>query len=59
MGILKWICKHCSIKDSGKIQSILGIEVIHDRKAHTVSFSHHHYIDEVATHFGQTSAKDV
>ena len=53
------IRKHVSIKDLGEIQSILDIEVIHDRKACTVSFSHHHYIDEVVTRFGQTSAKDV
>ena len=53
------IRKHVSIKDLGEIQSILGIEVIHDRKARTVSFSHQRYIYEVITHFGQTGAKDV
>ena len=53
------IGKHVSIKDLGKIQSILGIEVICDRKAHTISFSHHCYIDEVVTHFGQTSVAVV
>ena len=53
------ICKHVSIKDLGEIQSILGIEVICDRKTHTISFSHCCYIDEVVTHFGQTGAKDV
>ena len=53
------IRKHVSIKDLGEIQSILGIEVICDRKAHTVSFSHWRYIDEVVTCFGQTGAKDV
>ena len=46
-------------QDLGEMQSTLGIEVIHDRKAHTVSFSHHCYIDEVVTRFCQTSVKDV
>src|SRR6267378_5679279 len=53
------IRKHVSVKDLGEIQSILGIEVIHDRKARTVSLSHRRYIDEVVTRFGQTGAKDV
>ena len=53
------IRKHVSIKDWGEIQFILGIEVIRDRKAQTISFSHHRYNDEVVTHFGQTVAKDV
>jgi len=42
-----------------EIQSILGIEVIHDQQPHTISLSHHHYIDKIIAHFGQTNAKDV
>ena len=53
------ICKHVSIKDLGEIQSILGIEVIRDRQACTISLSHHCYINEVTACFGQTDAKDV
>ena len=53
------IHKHVSIKDLGEIQSILGIEVICDWKAHILTFSHCRYIDEVVTRFGQTGAKDV
>jgi hypothetical protein len=53
------IRKHVFIKDLGEIQSILGIEVIHDQKARTASLSHRHYIDEVVTRFGKTGAKDV
>src|SRR6202790_753372 len=53
------IRKHVSIKDLGEIQSILGIEVIHDHKACTISLSHQHYIDEIVAHFGQSQAKDV
>src|ERR1700676_5812409 len=53
------IRKHVSIKDLGEIQSILGIEVIRDRKARTISLSHHHYIDEIVARFGQSKAKDV
>ena len=53
------ICKPVSIKDLGEIQSILGIEVIHDRQAHTISLSDRRYIDEIVNCFGQTDAKDV
>jgi len=53
------ICKHVSIKDLGEIQSILGIEVIHDRKAHTISLSHHRYIDEIVARFNQSQVNDV
>src|ERR1700692_113085 len=53
------IRKHVSIKDLGEIQSILGIEVIRDRKARTISLSHRHYIDEIVARFGQSQAKDV
>jgi Reverse transcriptase (RNA-dependent DNA polymerase) len=53
------IHKHISIKDLGEIQSILGIEVICDRQAHTISLSHCRYIDEIVNHFGQTDAKDI
>lgn len=53
------IRKHVSIKDLGEIQSILGIEVIRDCKACTISLSHHRYIDEIVAHFGQSQAKDV
>jgi len=53
------IRKHVSIKDLGEIQSILGIEVIRDRQARTISLSHRRYIDEIVNHFGQTDAKDV
>ena len=53
------IHKHVSIKDLGEIQSILGIEVICDWKAHILTFSHCRYIDEVVTRFGQTGAKNV
>jgi hypothetical protein len=53
------IGKHISIKDLGEIQSILGIEVICDHKACTISLSDHHYIDEIVAHFGQSQAKDV
>jgi len=35
------IRKHVSIKDLGEIQSILGIEVIRDWQARTISLSHH------------------
>ena len=57
--VFSQIRKHVSIKDSGEIQSILGIEVIHDCKAHTISLSHWHYIDEIVAYFGQSQAKDV
>jgi hypothetical protein len=53
------IRKHIFIKDLGEIQSILGIEVICDRQAHTISLSHCCYIDEIVNCFGQTDAKDV
>jgi hypothetical protein len=53
------IRKHVSIKDLGEIQSILGIEVIRDRQARTISLSHRRYIDEIVNRFGQTDAKDV
>ena len=53
------IRKHVSIKDLGEIQSILGIEVIRDRKARTISLSHRRYIDEIVARFGQSQAKDV
>ena len=53
------IRKHVSIKDLGEIQSILGIEVIRDRQACTISLSHRRYIDEIVNRFGQTDAKDV
>src|ERR1700683_224671 len=53
------IRKHISIKDLGEIQSILGIEVICDRKACTISLSHRRYIDEIVAHFGQSQDKDL
>ena len=48
------IHKHVFIKDLGEIQSIFGIEVICDCKAHTISHSHCHYIDKIVAHFGQS-----
>src|SRR5882762_8726277 len=53
------IRKHVSIKDLGEIQYILGIEVIRNRKARTISISHRRYIDEVVERFGQATAKDA
>jgi len=53
------IHKHVSIKDLGETQSILGIEVICDRQANTISLSHHRYIDEIVNRFGQSEAKNV
>src|ERR1700676_5776443 len=53
------IRKHVSIKDLGKIQYILGIEIIRNRKARTISISHRRYIDEVVKRFGQATAKDA
>ena len=53
------IHKHLSIKDWGEIQSILGIEVICDRQACTISLSHLHYINDIVNQFCQTNAKDV
>src|ERR1700677_474621 len=53
------IRKHVSIKDLGEIKSILGIEVIRNHQAGTISLSHCCYIDEIVTHFGQADAKNV
>ena len=53
------IYKHVSIKDLGEIQSILGIEVICDCKACTISLSHHCYINEIVACFVQSQANDV
>src|SRR6202521_650990 len=50
------IRKYVSIKDLGEIQSILGIEVIRDQQARTISLSHRRYIDEIVNRFGQTDA---
>jgi len=51
------IRKHVSIKDLGEIQSILGIEVIRDWQARTISLSHHCYIDEIVNRLWSIRSK--
>ena len=53
------ISKHVSFKDQGEMSHILGIEVICDHHMHTISFSHHHYIDSMLKTFGLEDANDV
>jgi hypothetical protein len=53
------IAKHVSIKDLGEICTILGMEVIRDRNARTISLSHRRYIDELVKEYGQEHAKGV
>lgn len=53
------IRKYVSIKDLGEISTILGIEVIRNRSARTISLSHRRYIDEIVKEYGQESAKSV
>ena len=53
------IAKHVSIKDLGEICTILGMEVIRNRKERTISLSHRRYIDELVKEYGQEHAKGV
>src|SRR5882762_7004511 len=53
------IRKHVSIKDLGEIQYILGIEVIRNRKAHTISISHRRYSSRSTKTATQATAKDA
>lgn len=50
---------HVSFKDQGEIRHILGIEVIRDRAAHTISLSHRRYIDSMIKTYGLESANPV
>ena len=53
------ISKHVPIKDLGEVSQLLGIEIIRDRIARTISFSHRHYIDEKVRKFRLEGLKSV
>ncbi|SJL11797.1 uncharacterized protein ARMOST_15207 [Armillaria ostoyae] len=53
------IHEHVQIKDGGKGHYLLGIEIICDQKAHTISISHCHYIEDLAEHFHLNTGRDV
>ena len=48
-----------SFKDQGEITHLLRIEVIHNRSAHTISFSRRHYIDTMLTTYRLDNARLV
>src|SRR5437660_1039170 len=53
------ISGHVFFKDQGEITHLLGIEVIRDHVGHTISFSHHRYIDMMLTTYGLSDAHPV
>jgi hypothetical protein len=53
------ISLHVSFKDQGEITHLLGIEVIRNRAAHTIAFSHRRYIDSMLKTFGLEDANPV
>ena len=48
-----------SFKDQGEITHLLGIEVIRNRSARTISFSRRHYIDTMLTTYRLDNARLV
>jgi hypothetical protein len=53
------ISKHVPIKDLSEVSKLLGIEIIRDRIARTISFSHRRYIDEKVRKFRLEGSKPV
>jgi hypothetical protein len=53
------ISKHVPIKDLSEVSQLLGIEIIRDRIARTISFSHRRYIDEKIHKFRLEGSKPV
>ncbi|KDR64976.1 hypothetical protein GALMADRAFT_82453 [Galerina marginata CBS 339.88] len=53
------IREHVSIKDQGEAKSILGMDIIRDRKNRTITLSHRHLIDKVVKDFNMQDAKPV
>ena len=48
-----------SFKDQGEVTHLLGIEVIRNRSARTISFPHRHYIDTMPTTYRLGNARPV
>ena len=59
MKLKEEISGHVSFKDQGEITHLLGIEVIRDCTARTISFLHCHYIDMMLTTYGLSDAHPV
>ena len=53
------IHSHVPIKDLGEASQLLGIEILRDRTARTISFSHRRYIDEKVKKFRLEGSKPV
>ena len=53
------ISRHVSFKDQRETTHLLGIEVIRDCTACTISFSHRRYIDTMLTTYGLSNAHPV
>lgn len=51
--------EHVNIKDGGDAKMILGMEIIRDSKARTISLSHRFYIDTIVKRFRQEDARPV
>ncbi len=48
-----------SRKDGGEGHFLLGIEIICDQKARTISLSHRHYIEDLAERFCLNTGRDI
>ena len=51
--------KAFKIKERGKAEFILGIEINHNRSSRTLMIKETRYIDDVVKQFGQNDAKNV
>ena len=57
--VKKEIAIHVPIKDSGELTYLLGIEILRDRQARTISLSHRRYIDTVLERYGMSKCNPV
>jgi len=53
------IAAHVPIKDEGEMSYILGIEVLRDQQARTISLSHHRYIDMIMERYRMSPCNPV